>query len=111
MSGKDRFRLAASRKTRPLKRRSALIYCEGALTRTGISTKGQRYAHFFQFQGVLEGGSSSPCLWNRPSSCSCTRAGETGVVPALINSQLTGKNPRARLNISGAKAVVLGLSF
>lgn len=114
MSGERPLSLGGILEKQALKRGDRpLIYFEGrTITYREFNETANRYAHFFSSRGFSKGDIVALLMDNRPEFL-LVHAGlaKLGVVPALINSNIRGRILAHALNISEAKAVVLGHEF
>ena len=95
---------AAKYKDKPL-----ILFEERKISYTLFNETANKYSHFFQKRGFIKGDTIVILMDNRPEFLIIHAAlAKLGIVPALINSNITGKVLLHSMNIAEARALVVG---
>ena len=89
-----------------------IIFEDRVITYGQFNEAANRYSHFFQKRGFIKGDTVAVLMDNRPEFL-IIHAGlaKIGVVPALVNNNITGHTLVHAINIAEASALIIGVEY
>ncbi|MDD3268908.1 MAG: long-chain-acyl-CoA synthetase [Syntrophomonadaceae bacterium] len=88
---------------------AAIIYQDQTISYGELNGMSNRYAHFFQAQGFKKGDVVALLMENRPEYLMAVIGlSKLGVIVSLINTVIRGERLAHAINISEARAVIIG---
>jgi len=98
---------SAKYKNKPL-----ILFGDREISYTRFNETANQYSHFFQKRGFIKGDTIVILMDNRPEFLIIHAAlAKLGIVPALINNNITGRILLHSINIAEARALVVGSEY
>ncbi len=92
--------------------KTLILYEDRKISYKEFNEMANRYSHFFHQSGFIKGDTVAVLMDNRPEFL-IIHAGlaKIGVIPALVNNNVTGRILAHALNIAEAKSVIIGHEY
>jgi len=89
-----------------------ILFEDRVITYGQFNEAANRYSHFFQKRGFIKGDTVAVLMDNRPEFL-IIHAGlaKIGVIPALVNNNITGQTLIHAINIAEASALIIGVEY
>lgn len=89
--------------------KAAVIYQDQTISYSELNKMANRYAHFFQAEGFKKGDVVALLMDNRPEYLIAAMGlSKLGVIVSLINTVIRGERLAHAINISEARAIIIG---
>ena len=100
------------KQTRKNSDKPLILFEDRVITYGQFNEAVNRYSHFFQKRGFIKGDTVAVLMENRPE-CLIIHAGlaKIGVIPALVNNNITGQTLVHAINIADASALIIGVEY